>query len=117
MFDDNRNLLLQMDANIERRDQSFARVLEDIARISRFAVTPAALDTRSRLTSISSEQSMFSQQVKGLMNTFNGLLLENRIPQKLDRTWTQDPVILEDAFLRVFPVHLEFINSCKLNTA
>ena len=60
---------------------------------------------------------MFSQQVKALMGIFNGLLLENHIPQKLDRTWTQEPVVLEDAFLRVFPVHLEFINTCKFGVA
>ena len=45
-FDDNRNLLLQMDANLDGRDQSLARVLEDIARISRSVVTSSESNKR-----------------------------------------------------------------------
>ena len=47
--------------------------------------------------------------------TYNAVLsLHARIPAQLDRTWTQDPVILEDALGRVMPFHLECIESWEV---
>ena len=47
--------------------------------------------------------------------TYNAVLsLQARIPPQLDRCWTQEPVILEDALGRVTPFHLEFIDSWEV---
>lgn len=47
--------------------------------------------------------------------TYNAVIsLQARIPGQLDRSWTQDPVILEDALGRVTPFHLEFIDSWEV---
>ena len=47
--------------------------------------------------------------------TYDAVLsLQARIPARLDRSWTQDPVILEDALGRVTPFHLEFIDSWEV---
>ena len=47
--------------------------------------------------------------------TYNAVLdLHARIPAQLDKCWTQDPVILEDALKRVTPFHLEFIDSWEV---
>lgn len=44
--------------------------------------------------------------------TYNAVAsLQARIPAQLDRSWTQSPVMLEDALGRVTPFHLEFIDS------
>lgn len=40
--------------------------------------------------------------------------LQACIPAQLNRTWTQDPVMLEDALGRVTPFHLEFIDSWEV---
>jgi len=48
--------------------------------------------------------------------THNAVMdLSSRIPATLGRTWTQEPVSLEDALGRVSPVHLEFINSWEVS--
>ena len=47
--------------------------------------------------------------------TYNAILvLQARIPAQLDKCWTQDPVILEDALGRVTPFHVEFIDSWEV---
>lgn len=47
--------------------------------------------------------------------TYNAILvLQARIPAQLDKCWTQDPVILEDALRRVTPFHLESIDSWQV---
>ena len=47
--------------------------------------------------------------------TYNAVLdLQARMPAQLDKCWTQDPVILEDALGRVTPFHLEFIDSWEV---
>lgn len=47
--------------------------------------------------------------------TYNAILvLQAQIPAQLDKCWTQDPVILEDALGRVTPFHLEFIDSWEV---
>ncbi len=47
--------------------------------------------------------------------TYNAIIsLQARIPAQLDRTWPQDPIILEDALGRVMPFHLECIDSWEV---
>ena len=47
--------------------------------------------------------------------TYNAIIsLQARIPAQLDRTWTQAPIILEDALGRILPFHLEFIDSWEV---
>ena len=47
--------------------------------------------------------------------TYNAILvLQARIPAQLDKCWTQDPVLLEDALGRVTPFHVEFIDSWEV---
>lgn len=41
--------------------------------------------------------------------------LQMEIPNTLERTWTQEPVMLEDALGRRTPIHLEFINSREVS--
>ena len=41
--------------------------------------------------------------------------LQTSLPVQLERTWTQDPAILEDALGRVTPVHLEFLDSWEVS--
>ena len=49
--------------------------------------------------------------------TYNAIVaLQARIPAQLNRTWTQDPAIFEDALGRVTPFHLEFIDSWEVCT-
>lgn len=40
--------------------------------------------------------------------------LQTSIPAQLERCWTQEPAILEDALGRIFPVHLEFLDSWEV---
>ena len=50
--------------------------------------------------------------------TYNAVIaLQGRIPPKLDRSWTQDPVMLEDALGRVTRFHLEFVESWEVSVA
>ena len=50
--------------------------------------------------------------------TYDAVLsLNARIPAQLDRIWTQDPVMLEDALGRFTPFHLEFIDSWEVRHA
>jgi hypothetical protein len=42
------------------------------------------------------------------------LLLQHQIPSHLEKTWTQPPLIFTDAHLRRFPIHLEYVKSCKI---
>ncbi|KAL6718360.1 hypothetical protein ACLMJK_004449 [Lecanora helva] len=37
--------------------------------------------------------------------------LQNAIPAQLERSWTQEPAVLDDALGRVTPIHLEFLDS------
>ena len=47
--------------------------------------------------------------------TYNAVIsLQARIPAQLDRSWTQEPVLLEDALGRVTRFHLEFIDCCEV---
>lgn len=47
--------------------------------------------------------------------TYNAVVaLQARIPAQLDRTWAQDPIILEDALGRFMPFHLECIDSWEV---
>lgn len=47
--------------------------------------------------------------------TYNAVVsLQSRIPAQLDRSWTQEPVMLEDALGRVTPFNLEFIDSWEV---
>ena len=47
--------------------------------------------------------------------TYNAVLeLQARMPAQLDKFWTQDPVIFEDALGRVTPLHVEFIDSWEV---
>ena len=41
--------------------------------------------------------------------------LQNNIPAQLERCWTQEPAILEDALGRVTPIHLEFLDSWEVS--
>ena len=50
--------------------------------------------------------------------TYNAVVaLQTHIPAQLDRTWTQDPVILEDALGRVSRFYLEFIDSWEVGVS
>ena len=43
--------------------------------------------------------------------TYKAILsLQNSLPTFLERSWTQEPAILNDALGRVTPVHLEFLD-------
>ena len=47
--------------------------------------------------------------------TYNALMsLQARIPAQLDRTWTQEPAMLEDALGRSLKFHLESIDSWEV---
>lgn len=47
--------------------------------------------------------------------TYNAVVaLHARIPAQLDRTWAQDPIMLEDALGRPMPFHLECIESWEV---
>lgn len=41
--------------------------------------------------------------------------LQNKIPAHLERCWTQEPTILEDALGRTTPVHLEFVDTWEVS--
>ena len=41
--------------------------------------------------------------------------LQTSIPAQLERCWSQEPAILEDALGRVTPVHLEFLDSWEVS--
>ena len=41
--------------------------------------------------------------------------LQTSIPDQLERCWTQEPAILEDALGRVTPLHLEFLDSWEVS--
>ena len=41
--------------------------------------------------------------------------LQTSIPTQLERCWTQQPAILEDALGRVTPLHLEFLDSWEVS--
>ena len=50
--------------------------------------------------------------------TCNAIIsLQARIPAQLDRSWTQEPVMLEDALGRVTRFHLEFIDCWEVGRA
>ena len=50
--------------------------------------------------------------------TYNAIHeLQARMPAQLDKCWTQDPVIFEDALGRVTPFHVEFIDSWEVRLA
>ena len=40
--------------------------------------------------------------------------LQNVIPAQLERSWTQEPAILDDALGRVTPIHLELLDSWEV---
>ena len=40
--------------------------------------------------------------------------LQNIIPAQLERSWRQEPAILDDALRRVTPIHLEFLDSWEV---
>ena len=42
--------------------------------------------------------------------------LQSRLPTQLERTWTQEPVILKDPLGRTMPVHLDFIEIFRLGS-
>ena len=42
--------------------------------------------------------------------------LQARIPPQLDRFWTEEPVMLEDALGRITRFHLEFIDSWEVGS-
>ena len=47
--------------------------------------------------------------------TYNALIsLQARILVQLDRTWTQEPAMLEDALGRIWEFHLECIDSWEV---
>ena len=41
--------------------------------------------------------------------------LQTSIPGRLERCWSQEPAILEDALGRVTPVHLEFLDCWEVS--
>ena len=43
--------------------------------------------------------------------------LQRTIPAQLERSWTQEPVTLDDALGRVTPVHLEFLDSWEVQAS
>ncbi|KAL8917160.1 MAG: hypothetical protein Q9208_008129 [Pyrenodesmia sp. 3 TL-2023] len=42
------------------------------------------------------------------------ITLQSQLPRQLERTWTQDPVILKDPLGRIMPVNLEFIETFEI---
>ena len=40
--------------------------------------------------------------------------LQTSVPAQLERCWSQEPAILEDAIGRVTPIHLEFLDSWEV---
>lgn len=52
----------------------------------------------------------------GNIITYPGnITLQSQLPRQLERTWTQEPVILKDPLGRVTPVHLEFVETYKVS--
>lgn len=43
------------------------------------------------------------------------ITLQSQLPRQLERTWTQDPVILKDPLGRITPVHLEFVETYEVS--
>lgn len=76
--------------------RSFERVFETISLASRIRETPDF------------------DKLKALREKLSMMKEKQSILQKLDRTWTQEPVTLDDAFGRVFPIHLEFIHFLRI---
>ena len=47
--------------------------------------------------------------------TYNAVVsLEARIPAQLNRSWTEEPIMLEDALGRVTRFYLDFIDSWEV---
>lgn len=42
--------------------------------------------------------------------------LQTSIPTQLERCWTQEPAILDDALGRVTPIHTEFLDSWEVSS-
>ena len=40
---------------------------------------------------------------------------QTNIPAGIERCWTQEPTMLEDALGRVTPIHLEFVDSWEVS--
>ena len=95
--DENRNLLLQLDATLSRR---MIRMQDTFENTFRALSTNSAGDDAVELTKFES-----------LIDRLEALLTQQGIPQKLGKTWQQEPMVLEDALNRVFPIHLDFISS------
>ena len=95
--DERRNLVLQMDALRQSQESwqesSFNNLFQAISEVSSAAKDSDVI------------------QLNSLLHRLEKLLEQQNIPQKLDKTWTQEPMILDDALGRIFPIHLEFINS------
>ncbi len=50
------------------------------------------------------------------MMTYRAVItLQSHLPRQLERTWTQEPVILKDPLGRVTPVHLEFVETFEVS--
>lgn len=48
--------------------------------------------------------------------TYNSIVtLQSQLPRQIERTWTQDPVVLKDPLGRITPVHLEFVETFEVN--
>ena len=70
-------------------------------------------------TSSSATQTSLLVDIGDQLEEANSLLqalvsLQARIPAQLNRSWTQDPVVLSDALGRVSPFHLDFIDSWEV---
>ena len=100
--DKNRNLVLQMDATLQRhqtqRDASFKQIFKSLSEMSK--TNPP-----------DNGPSLDLENAQLLLDQLAAMIAQQKIAQKLDRTWTQEPAILDDALGRIFPIHLEFINS------
>ena len=71
-------------------------------------------------TSSSATQASLLVDIGAQLEETNSLLqalvsLQTRIPAQLDRSWTQDPVVLSDALGRVSQFHLDFIDSWEVH--
>ena len=100
--DRNGNLVLQMDAELRKhhstQDASFKQIFDSLSVLSK--ANPPNPGARVDL-----------EKVQLLLDRLAAMMAQQEIPQKLEKTWTQEPAILDDALGRIFPIHLEFINS------
>ena len=70
-------------------------------------------------TSTSATQTSLLVDIGAQLEETNLLLkalvsLQARIPAQLNRSWTQDPVVLSDALGRLLHFHLDFIDSWEV---